>query len=191
MEVSAVNGLCGVAFVMDDLAMLFFRKKAPAPPAPVTIQPPKPELTEPLDDGRPRKKIMVVDDDPVLLKTLEFTLQSNGYKVVTATDGSQAIGLMRDEGPDMMLVDVSFPNEVGAAWDGFQIARWIRQINGGVPTIMISGTDKPEYQKQAAAVGAKAFITKPINNELLLASIASALGKDVQSSKFKVQSLQV
>jgi CheY-like chemotaxis protein len=171
-----------------DLAMLFFRKKAPAPPVPVTIPPPKPEPTEPSDDGRPRKKIMVIDDDPVVLKTLEFTLKSNGYKVVTATDGSQAIGLMRDEEPDMMLVDVSFPNEMGAAWDGFQIAQWIRQMNGKLPTIVISGADKPEYKKRAAVMGAQAFMTKPINNELLLASIASALGSqsNVQSPMSKV-----
>lgn len=156
--------------------MLFFRKKAPAPPVPVTIPAPKPEPIEPPDDGQPRKKIMVIDDDPVVLKALEFTLKSKGYKVVTATDGSQAIGLMRDAEPDMMLVDVSFPNEMGAGWNGFQIAQWIRQMNGKLPTIVMSGADKPEYQKRAAAVGAQAFMTKPINNELLLASIASALG---------------
>ena len=109
MKVSAVNGLCRVAFVTDDLAMLFFKRKAPAPPVPVTIPPPKPEPTEMPGNGQPRKKIMVIDDDPVVLKTLEFTLRSKGYQVVTATDGSQAIGLMRDEAPDMMLVDVSFP----------------------------------------------------------------------------------
>jgi CheY-like chemotaxis protein len=170
----------------DDLAMLFFKKKAPAPPVPMTIPPPKPESIEPPDDGRPLKKIMVIDDDPVVLKTLEFTLQSKGYKVVTATDGSQAIGLMRDEAPDMMLVDVSFPNDVGSGWDGFQIALWIRQMNGKVPTIVMSGADKPEYQKRAAAVGAQAFMTKPINNELLLASIASAL--DPQSALHSPQS---
>ena len=162
--------------------MLFFKKKAPAPPVTQTV-PPQPEPVEPPDDGQPRKKIMVVDDDPVVLKTLSFTLRSKGYKVVTATDGSQAIGLMRDEEPDMMLVDVSFPTEVGSGWDGFQIAQWIRQMNGALPTIVMSGSDKPEYKKRATSVGAQAFMTKPIDNELLLGAIGKAF--DHQS---KVQS---
>lgn len=171
----------------DNLAMLFFKKKAPPPPVLVNIPPPKPEAVELPDDGKPRKKIMVVDDDPVVLKALSFTLRSKGYQVVTASDGSQAIGLMRDEEPDMMLVDVSFPTEVGSGWDGFQIAQWIRQMNGGLPTIVMSGSDKPEYKKRAASVGAQAFMTKPIDNELLLGTIGKALGpqSNVQSSMSK------
>jgi len=167
--------------------MLFFKKKkAPEPPVMLTI-PPKAEPVEPPDDGQPRKKIMVVDDDPVVLKALEFTLRSKGYKVVTATDGSQAIGLMRDEEPDMMLVDVSFPNEMGQGWDGFQIAQWIRQMNGKLPTIVMSGADKPEYKQRATVVGAQAFMTKPIDNELLLGAIGKALGvTEVQSPMSKV-----
>ena len=155
---------------------MFFRMKKEAAPA---VPPVIPEPVEPPDDGTPRKKIMVIDDDPVILKTLSFTLKSNGYKVVTATDGSQAIGLMRDEEPDMMVVDVCLPIDVAAggavSWDGFQVAQWIRGMNGAVPTIVISGKDAPEYKKRAAAIGAEAFFAKPINNELLLASIATAL----------------
>lgn len=190
MRVSALNGLGGLALLADDLGMLFFKKKAPPPPVLVNIPPSNPEPTEPPDDGRPRKKIMVVDDDPVVLKALSFTLRSRGYKVVTASDGPQAIGLMRDEEPDMMLVDVSFPNEMGAGWDGFQIAGWIRQINGKVPTIVMSGADKPEYKKQAAAVGAQAFMTKPINNELLLGAIASALEKAVERNAARAKGVE-
>ena len=160
----------------DHSGMLFFKKKAPEPPVLVDVAP-EPKPVEPSDNGQPRKKILVVDDDPVVLKTLSFTLRSKGYQVVTATDGSQAIGLMRDEEPDMMLVDVCFPTDVGASWDGFQIAQWIRQMNHGLPTIMISGSNKAEYQKKAAAVGAQAFMTKPIDNEVLLGAIASALGR--------------
>jgi len=156
------------------LGMFFHRKKVPAMAVPPMIAA-EPEPVEPPDDGTPRKKIMVVDDDPVIRTTLSFTLKSKGYKVVTASDGSEAIGMMRDEEPDMMVVDVNFPNAVGGGWDGFQIAQWIRQMNGKVPTIMMSSMDKPEYEKKAAEVGAVAFMTKPLNNEALLASIATVL----------------
>ena len=160
--------------------MFFRKKKAPAMAVPPVIPP---EPVEPPDDGTPRKKIMVVDDDPVILKTLSFTLKSNGYKVITATDGSEAIGMMRDEAPDMMLLDVNFPNAVGGGWDGFQIAQWIRQMNGRVPTIMMSSMDRPEYEKKTAEVGALAFMTKPINNESLLASIATVLPQATQGAR--------
>jgi CheY-like chemotaxis protein len=170
--------------------MLFWKKKttAAAVPPPIPVTPPAP--VEPVDDGAPRKKIMVVDDDPIILKTLSFTLQSKGFKVVTATDGSQAIGLMRDESPDMMLVDVTLPPDVGAGgvvpWDGFQVAQWIRRMNGRVPTIVISGTDRPDYQQRAKALGAE-FFAKPINNDLLLASIASAIGEPQTATQTTVK----
>ncbi len=156
--------------------MIFRRKKEAAPVLPPSI--PATEI-EPLDDGTPRKKILVIDDDQVTLKALSFILKNRGYKVVTATDGSQAIGLMRDEEPDMMLVDVGLPPDVAnggmCTWDGFQVTQWIRQINGRIPTIFMSANDKPEYKKRASTFGAQAFLAKPIDNQVLLASIASAL----------------
>ncbi len=156
--------------------MIFRRKQEAAPVLPPPI--PATEI-EPLHDGTPRKKILVIDDDQVTLKALSYLLNNRGYKVVTATDGSQAIGLMRDEDPDMMLVDVGLPPDVAnggmCTWDGFQVTQWIRQINGRVPTIFMSSTDKPEYKKKAAAAGAEAFLAKPIDNQVLLATIASAL----------------
>lgn len=128
--------------------------------------------------GRP-KKILIIDDDPVILKTLSLTLQSHGYQVVTAEDGAGAISQIRDEQPDMLLVDVCLPPDIAGCgalgWDGFQIAGWVRNLSCKAPTIVISGADKPEYRQKATAVGAKAFLTKPIDNNLLLASIISTL----------------
>lgn len=125
------------------------------------------------------KKILIVDDDPVILKTLSQTLESRGYRVVTATDGGEAISQMREERPDMLLVDVCLPPDMAGCgalgWDGFQIARWVRNLSCKAPAIMISGTDKPEYRQEASAVGAHGFFTKPINNEMLLAVMAATL----------------
>lgn len=156
--------------------MLFFKKlfaRATQPPISASAS----EDLRPLGDGRYRNKIMVVDDDPVVLKALSLTLESKGYKVVTATDGPQAIGLLRDEGPDMMLVDVSFPVETNS-WDGFRITQWIRTMNRGLPTIMMSGSYKAEYESRAAAMGAEAFMIKPLDKRLLLGTISKALGTE-------------
>lgn len=142
-----------------------------APPIPTAVIPTI-ELPKP---GFPRKKILVVDDDAVVLKILSFSLKSRGYDVVTATEGAEAIGLMRDEGPDLLIVDVGLAPDVNLQWDGFQVADWIRRVNGKIPTIMISGTDKVEFTERAAAAGAQAFFAKPIDVDHLFASIATVL----------------
>lgn len=137
----------------------------------------------------PRKKILVVDDDPVMVKTLSMTLGPRGYKVLSAKDGAEAITLMRDEKPDMLLVDVHLPPDVpngGAVpWDGFQLTHWLRHVNTAkIPLIFMSGSDKPEFKKQAAAVGADGFMPKPLNSSALLSSIDIALSRPRQGGEF-------
>src|SRR5579864_8876209 len=109
--------------------MFFRRKEEPARlvlSAPVIG--PLPAFPMPRLGERP-KKILVIDDDPVILLALSNALKSGGYQVVTAADGGEAISQVRDERPDMLLVDVCLPLDMvgcGAlGWDGFQIARWI------------------------------------------------------------------
>jgi two-component system KDP operon response regulator KdpE len=151
--------------------MFFRRKKEPVPRLVLGA----PKLINALGTGERPKKILIVDDDPVILKGLSLTLKSKGYEVVTATDGGEAINQVREEQPDMLLVDVSLPIDMvgcGAlGWDGFQIARWVRHLSCKAPAIMMSVTNKPEYREQAIAAGARGFLPKPISNEFLLASI--------------------
>lgn len=134
------------------------------------------------------KKVLIIDDDPVILKRLSVALRSRGYQVTTATDGSEALAQARQQKPDLLIVDVVLgldPIGCGATgWDGFQIARWIRGSSCVAPIIMISGADKPEYRSEAVAVGAGSFLSKPINTGELLATVASLV-----SGQEPVQSL--
>jgi CheY-like chemotaxis protein len=168
---SAVNRLYFRGNQPDDNSMLFFRKKK------TTVEFVPVVLPDPIDPNVPRKKILVVDDDPIMVKTLSLTLTAKGYDVLSATDGSQAISVIREQNPDMMLVDVGLAPDVGGAFgDGFQVTQWLLQANfRKIPAIIISGSDKPAYKRQAAAVGADSFMAKPINKELLLDSIEAAL----------------
>lgn len=152
-------------------------EQATPPPIPAVALPPV-QLPKP---GFPKKKILLVDDDAVVLKILSFTLKSRGYDVVTATDGSAALGLMRDEDPDLLLIDVGLAPDVELHWDGFQVADWIRRVNGSIPMIMISGATNPEYAERAAAAGAQAFFAKPIEIDHLFASIATVLAGNALS----------
>ena len=139
----------------------------------------------------PPKKILLVDDNPIILKTLSFKLKSEGYQVLTAVDGSQAISTARNEKPDLILLDILFPPDVGhgggVPWDGFLIIEWLRRGDGGrnVPIIIISGTDPAKYKDRSLAAGAVAFFQKPINNDELLAAIRKALSEsnDVKPAK--------
>src|SRR5256885_1248719 len=96
--------------------MLFFKKKKAARAEFVPVV-----LADAVESDAPRKKILVVDDDPIIVKTLSMTLNAQGYQVVSATDGAEAIGVINKEDPDMMLVDVGLPPDLGGArlCDGF------------------------------------------------------------------------
>jgi two-component system, OmpR family, KDP operon response regulator KdpE len=160
--------------------MFFWKKKAAkAEFVPVIL----PDL---IDPNAPCKKILIVDDDAVTVKTLSLTLNAKGYKVLIAGDGAQAISMVREENPDMMLVDVGLQPDLGGArlCDGFQVTQWLHQINARkIPSIIISGSDKPGYKRQAASVGAEAFLAKPIDKETLIDSIESALARPASVAK--------
>jgi CheY-like chemotaxis protein len=167
--------------------MFFRRKKA------IGAEQPLIKATEPVESsytGAPRKKILVVDDDPISVKTLSLTLNARGYNVFSAVNGSEAIGVMRQENPDMILVDVCLPPDVASGgivpWDGFQVTRWLQHANTKrIPAIIISGSNKPDYKQRAASVGADAFMCKPLDKAVLLGSIAAALASPpVVNEKF-------
>src|SRR6476646_738516 len=99
-------------------------------PAPILSMPTA--VTATVKEGN-RKKILVVDDSPIILKTLSMKLKSQGYDVLTAEDGSIAVSTARRERPDLILLDISFPPDVahggGVAWDGFLIMDWLRRMD--------------------------------------------------------------
>lgn len=128
-----------------------------------------------------RKKILIVDDDPIILNTISMKLTSEGYDVVWALDAPGAIGAMRDEKPDLILLDLSFPPDVAnggcLTWDGFQIMSWLRGLEGSesVPFIIITAGDPAEYRKRSLASGALAFFHKPIDHGDLLKLLRETL----------------
>src|SRR5271167_4803955 len=113
------------------------------------------------------KKILVVDDNEIILKTISLKLQGAGYQVVTALDGSEAVAAARKEIPDLILLDVSFPPDVGGVeWDGFRIMEWFHRMEAvkKTPVIVITGGDDALNKDRAVAGGAVAFFHKPIDH---------------------------
>ena len=129
------------------------------------------------------KKVLIVDDSVLILRTLSTKLRSSGYTVFTAADGSEAVSTVRRERPDIILLDIIFPPDVahggGVAWDGFLIMNWLRRMDEAVnvPVIIITGGDPAIYSYRCKALGVAGFFHKPINHEELLATIDKMLTK--------------
>jgi len=127
--------------------------------------------------GTPQKKILVVDDNEIVVRTITLKLQGAGYKAIPAKDGSEAVARVRTESPDLILLDISYPAEVSGMWDGFQIMQWLHRLDARkIPVIVITGSKEPEITARAIAAGAIAVFQKPIENDDLLAAIRANLG---------------
>ena len=89
-----------------------------------------------------QKKLLVVDDNEVIVKTISVKLQSAGFQVFSASDGAEAVSLVRKEKPDLILLDLGFPPDIGGVpWDGFRIMEWLRRVDESkkIPIIVITG----------------------------------------------------
>jgi CheY-like chemotaxis protein len=124
------------------------------------------------------KKILVIDDNEVVLKSTSLKLQSVGYEVFTALDGAEGVAAVRRERPDLVLLDIAFPPDIsGMSWDGFRIMDWLHRVDETkrIPIIVISGVVEEKNKQRAMASGAVAFFAKPVNMDEMLGVIRSTL----------------
>src|ERR1043166_555733 len=144
---------------------------------------PVPTVTLPHSANSPSrpKKILIVDDDPIILKTMSLKLSGQGYKVATALDASSAIAAARDERPDLIMLDISFPPDISnggrVAWDGFQIMSWLRCLEEtkSTPFIILTGADTADCRQRSQESRAVALFHKPIDHRDLLQVVKRAL----------------
>jgi CheY-like chemotaxis protein len=134
------------------------------------------------------RKILVVDDNPVVLKAFELKLKALGFNVLTASDGAVAVSTARHEKPDLIVLDINFPPDVGSSglqWDGFNIMQWMHRFQeaAGIPVIIITSGEPEKFKERALAAGAVAFFQKPINNEEFLLTVRRILGQGTPKPK--------
>ncbi|HUA67611.1 MAG TPA: response regulator [Candidatus Saccharimonadales bacterium] len=123
-------------------------------------------------------KILVVDDNEVIVKTICLKLKGAGYRVATAQDGAEAMSVVRMEKPDLILLDITFPPDVsGVEWDGFRIMEWLHRVDESrkIPIIIITGGEDIKNKDRAISTGAVAFFHKPINHDDLLKVIRATI----------------
>jgi len=108
--------------------------------------------------------VMVVDDDFSARLQVRFTLENEGYEVVEAASGQEALDLFMENQPDLILLDVIMPD-----MDGFATCRALRTLPGGahLPVVMVTGLEDTETINQAFDAGATDFVSKPINMLIL------------------------
>jgi DNA-binding response OmpR family regulator len=119
------------------------------------------------------KKILVVEDDADMRMGLKVRLQASGYAPVLAADAIAAISQAQKERPDLILLDLGLPGG-----DGFKVLERLRSIPrlAVIPVIVVTARDPKSNEEKTAALGATAFLQKPVDNEALLAAIRAALG---------------
>jgi len=119
-----------------------------------------------------KPKILVVDDDPDLVRAMRLRLRANHYEIATATDGYAAIATAQKERPDLIVLDLGLP-----AGDGFKVLERLQasDVLSGIPVIVLSARDPQNNERRALKAGASAFFQKPADNDELLNAIRTSL----------------
>ena len=121
-------------------------------------------------------RILVVDDEPQIRRSLQVNLESKNYAVVTAASGDEALEEMDRRKPDVVIVDLVLPSI-----DGIEVTRRIRE-QSPVPIIVLSAIGDERKKVEALESGADDYVTKPFGMEELLARVRSALRRTVMLS---------
>lgn len=118
------------------------------------------------------KKILLIEDELDILKTSRIFLESEGFKVITATDGMEGLDKTRSENPDLIIMDIMLPK-----LDGYQACRILKFDDKykHIPIIMFSARAQESDKQMGKEVGADAYITKPFEPKVLIDKIKELL----------------
>ncbi|MGD2104594.1 MAG: response regulator transcription factor [Anaerolineae bacterium] len=118
------------------------------------------------------EKILVVEDEPTLVETLEYNLSHQDYEVFTAMDGREALEIARQEQPDLIILDLMLPGI-----DGIEVCRVLRQ-QMSVPILMLTARDEEVDKVVGLEVGADDYMTKPFSMRELMARVKALLRRE-------------
>lgn len=116
------------------------------------------------------KKVLIVDDEPAILMSLEFLLRKNGYGVFIARSGTEAKEVAERESPEVVVLDIMMPDV-----DGYQVCEFIKShpVLSSTRVIFLSAKSKEADMEKGLALGADAYLTKPFSTKVLLEKIKS------------------
>jgi len=136
-------------------------------------------------ETQPRRNILVVDDETQITRVLRTTLSGHGYAVRTAGDGDEALEIMREWAPDLVITDLAMPN-----MGGLELCRRIR-AKSQVPIIVLSVRGEEKIKVDALDAGADDYVTKPFGMNELLARVRAGLRRLTQASEPELAEIKV
>jgi len=121
-----------------------------------------------------KKKILVVDDEVDLVKTIQFSLELEGYKVLVSYNGEDALNQARKEIPDLILLDIMLPK-----LDGYKVCRLLKfdEQYKHIPILMMTAKTQEKDKLMGKETGANEYITKPFDIEELMGKVKKYLNK--------------
>ncbi len=119
------------------------------------------------------KKILIVDDEPNIVISLEFLMKKEGFEVAVAVDGDEALAQAASFAPDLILLDVMMPKK-----SGFEVCEALRAdpARAGLQIVMLTAKGRDTEVAKGLAIGADAYVTKPFSTKELVARVKSMLG---------------
>lgn len=123
------------------------------------------------------QKILIVEDEPSLIFTLRDTLENEGFIVLTAEDGNQALNIVEENVPDLMILDLMLPG-----MSGFDVCKSVRDKKHNFPIVILTARDQEIDKVTGLNIGADDYITKPFGVKELLARIQARLRRSDDTS---------
>ncbi len=119
------------------------------------------------------KKILIVDDEPNIVISLEFLMKKEGFEIAVAGDGEEALAKVASFNPDLVLLDVMMPKK-----SGFEVCEALRADpeRAGLLIIMLTAKGRDTEVAKGLAIGADAYVTKPFSTKELVVQVKSMLG---------------
>lgn len=120
-------------------------------------------------------KVLVVDDEPNIVLSLEFLMQQAGFEVTTAEDGEGALAEVEQSPPDLILLDISLPG-----LSGFDVLEQLRHDprHARLPIIMLTAHGREVEREKGLALGADDYVTKPFSTQALVEKVKALLAED-------------
>ena len=118
-------------------------------------------------------RVLVVDDDPVVAKSIDRVLTGKGYAVISASDGPEALEKLAQEKYDAVFTDIRMPG-----MDGFEVAKRIKATQPWLPVVIVTGYGSPESKARAREIGVAGFLHKPLSPEMIESSAHDAVTRN-------------
>ncbi len=132
-----------------------------------------------------KSKILVVDDEKRMVRFIQLNLEQDGFQVVTAYNGKEALEQVRTQLPDLVLLDIMMPDI-----NGFEVLKKIREVNS-VPVIMLTAKGEEDDRIQGLELGADDYITKPFSPRELVSRIRAVLRRTKAFQEDQVDVIKV